>query len=169
MSSPKHQINTEHWKIEIESRWKKFRTIKDKLKYFCKNLGQSRSVLKIQEIPGLSRTVGTMKYITCCEIQVALLYANSFLPIAYVWRKDQHTCSDVHVNSCQWIATCALDINQQHQQMSQFMILCFCHHHISNQRRNQLNTSALSMLSPEHYHMQLKQNTNWKKNFTIYV
>ena len=56
-----YQINTVHWKIETESRWKKFRTIKDKLKYFCKNLGQSRTVLKIQDIPGLSRTVGTMR------------------------------------------------------------------------------------------------------------
>ena len=47
-----YQINTVHWKIETESRWKKFRTLKDKLKYFCKNLGQFRAVLKIQDIPG---------------------------------------------------------------------------------------------------------------------
>ena len=47
-----YQINTVHWKIETESRWKKFRTLKDKLKYFCKNLGQFRTVLKTQDIPG---------------------------------------------------------------------------------------------------------------------
>ena len=44
-----YQINTVHWKIEIESRWKKFRTIKNKLKYFCKKLGHSRA---IQDFPG---------------------------------------------------------------------------------------------------------------------
>ena len=56
-----YQMDTVHWKIETESRWKEFRTTKGKLNYFCKNLGQSRTVLKIQDIPGLSRTVGTMR------------------------------------------------------------------------------------------------------------
>ena len=51
-----YQINTVHWKIETKSRWKKFRTIKDKLKYSCKNLGQSRAIQDSFENPGHSRT-----------------------------------------------------------------------------------------------------------------
>ena len=42
------------------------------LKYFSKNLGQSRIVLKIQDIPGLSRTVGTM------SVSVAVVFISPF-------------------------------------------------------------------------------------------
>ena len=50
-----YQINTVHWKLETE-RWKKIRTIKDKLKYFCENLRQSRTIQDNFENPGHSRT-----------------------------------------------------------------------------------------------------------------
>ena len=36
----------------------------------------------------------------CCEIQVELLHVNLCLPITYVWRKDQHNCTNNHGNSC---------------------------------------------------------------------